>query len=416
MMVSTKKDKVVIIGGEGTPWPIKNAAWVANAGFDTHVLCFSTKPSDTIPQSVHIIQQTLQITLRDRIVMMLWFTIVLFATALGWFRFRLKMGRNPLFYDMPLADNPIIAKKKACIIDQLNPDIIIAHNLTSTGLTLTKTHTGKKVAIGWGADFTESFHSSLLNRFIYRSICKKTDLFICASQTALDFLGTTFSIDNHKLLRSDFVDNQIAELSKNPRNTQKIRSSMEIPPNVGVVFNARRFKPLFGGPQGFLGCIKVAKQRDDIWFIFIEGRNNKKWFDQCQRKLNRLDPSISSRFIMERGELPFSRVMDIFSVADVFLSLRKKGDMRAATVIQGAAMGVVPVLSSNTEWEMMKKNGFDAFLVDPDDSNKLVNTILQALDTPKGAISKNNRVYLEKHESDEIYFERFATALRKLVE
>lgn len=270
--------------------------------------------------------------------------------------------------------------------------------------------------IGWGSDFMESYHSSGLYRRLTSSVCDSVDLFVSGCQTALETLQKSFSIEDERLLRNTYLDKHTTDLISTQNYESTLRVDFGIPHEAKVVFNSRRFNPVFGGPQGFSACIDVAKQRDDAWFIFIEGRNNSKWMDKSRAQLRKLLPDLSKRFIIFEGELPYQKVIDIFAGSDVFLALRKYGDMRSATVIQGAAMGLIPVLSTYNEWRIMKDAGFEAFLVDPENPIQMVSTIIQALDAPKEEIARKNRTYLETYESDNVYFERFTERLNRLVD
>jgi glycosyltransferase involved in cell wall biosynthesis len=415
-ITSSNRKKAVIIGGEGTLWPGLNADWVSRAGFDTTVLFFSKPDPENIPVGVHFATEEIHYSIIDRMLWLGWSAIVVIATLISWLHFRKINRRSPARYDLPLTDNPITAGKKAYIIDQLKPDLLIGHNMSLCGQVLSKASAEKKVMIGWGSDFTESYHSSVLHRRLTASICESVDLFVSGCQTALESLQQSFPIEDRRVFRNTYLDKHTIDLITNPVKKSTIRTEFKIPDNAKIVFNSRRFKPVFGGPQGFSACIEVAKERADVWFIFIEGRNNSKWMKKSRTQLHLVPTEISRRFIIFEGELPYQKVIDIFAASDVFLSLRKQGDMRSATVTQGASMGLVPVLSTYNEWQVMKDKGFEALLVDPDQPKELVKIILQALDTLKTEVAQKNRVYLEKYENDEIYFERFKVRLNKLVE
>jgi glycosyltransferase involved in cell wall biosynthesis len=88
-------------------------------------------------------------------------------------------------------------------------------------------------------------------------------------------------------------------------------------------------------------------------------------------------------------------------------------DMRSASVLQGVACALVPVLSDHPEYREMKRQGFDAVFVPPGDANALacaMSTVLS--DLPRyDAMVRGNLAYVTEHED----FERQMSRLLELL-
>lgn len=410
------KKKVIIIGGEHARWPLSNAEWFEKSGFDVHVVFFSDNEPVIHPPNVNFLRIPITYSLFDKITIALWALVTIALSILYLPRFIKKTGRKTAFGDLCLANNIITARKKAKLIDKLNPYIIVGHNIAHSGLAIAMTHAEKRILMGWSGDVSEVFYASPVQYQTYKYIVKKTDLFIAGSDTALHIFAKEFGIEKKHFLRTAWQQKNIATLlNYDHGNSMTVRKKYNIPENAKVVFHARRFKPQYWAMQGFDACLKIAKECNDTWFIFIEGTSNKRHFNPALKKLSRESHSISSRFIMLSGEVPFNTILDLFSISDIFLSLRKRGDMRSATVIQGAAMGCIPVLAEYEEWETLIKNGFHAILVDPDNLGDLIQGLHKALGSKKEVFKKINDKYLRENELDEHLLQKFSKAMNQLV-
>lgn len=407
--------KAIVIGGEHASWPVKNAVWLSKAGFDVKLLFFSKKRPVDLPDNIGFVHEEIHYSVVDKLLILGWIALSAIMMALNLAHFAKKTGRPPRMR-MCLLNNIILAKKRAGVLNRMDADVVIGHNISLSGLTVAFSNIPHKVLIGWGVDFVDVYHSSVLQYKTFEYIVSKTGLFITGCESALNTFQHAFSIESKKLLRCTWADKKLGELLNHPHGQRpEIRARYNIPDEAKIVFNARRFKPLYWGPEGFRACLDIARKRPDVWFVFIEGIANARYARLIHRQLRKESREIASRFILLPGERPFQEMLDLFSISDVFLSLFKKGDMRSATVLQGIAMGVVPVLADNEEWRLLQSQGMEAFIVDPDKRNELVKTILKALDAQKETIAETNRNYIENNESDEFYFLRFSSAINNLV-
>ena len=125
---------------------------------------------------------------------------------------------------------------------------------------------------------------------------------------------------------------------------------------------------------------------------------------------------LGGRFTLFDGDTPFDECVDLMAAADVFVSLMRVPDMRSFSILQAASAGGIPVLSDQSEYREMERDGFRALFVDPVDTEAVVAALRESSGKPWLAeeIRAANERYIGKHEDHEVQMARLREAIEEV--
>ncbi|NQV25050.1 MAG: glycosyltransferase family 4 protein, partial [Rhodopirellula sp.] len=258
-----------------------------------------------------------------------------------------------------------------------------------------------RILFPWGGDIFNYVESSPVVNWMTTQALRNVDLIVPSSITAAEYIPNRFGVDRSRIEAVSWgVD---LELFRPASAEQRavILNRYRIPDDSRVIVNARRFKTLWGAMEALEACMAVARDHPDVYCIFPGGSGTQAAMEAANARI--IEAGLQSQFTLLTENIPLSDYADILSVADIFLSLLGRGDMRSSSVLQGAACGGTPVIVDSPEYRMMTTQGFAAEFVPEGDVDALTTTIERLLSSEhdRRRIRAANQSYISTHEDQD---------------
>jgi glycosyltransferase involved in cell wall biosynthesis len=253
------------------------------------------------------------------------------------------------------------------LVDDIRPDILHAHYVTSYGFAGAMTGKHPYVATAWGTDVLIEPEKSWMYRQIVRFALRRADLVTSVAPHMTEHLVTRGYAQAKKVITLPFgVDTDVFNLDKRTRQHGN---------QTGVVVSTRR--PDYGmDVDTFVRAIpSVLKVFDNLKFI-ITGEG------PLRQSLGELAGEFGVADHVEfRGEISHREMPELLGVADVFVST-SPSDGNNISLNEAMACGAFPIatdIPANRAWIEPDKNGL---LYPCRDVNQLAERIIEALRRP----------------------------------
>lgn len=278
------------------------------------------------------------------------------------------------------------------------PRFVLGHEATTYGLATAWCRGVPKALFPWGSDVFLHPESSVYVERIVRKVLTGVDLIVPSSVTAAEQIRRRFDLPEGKVIAVSWGADLERFRPADPERAAAVRSRLGIAPNAVVLLNARRFKPLWGSSEALEALLRIATRRPEVHAVVFGGRDTEEDVAEARRRVTAA--GLQGRFTFFQGDMSLQECADAMSIASVFLSLRRQGDMRSSSVLEGAASGAAPILADTPEYRAMEKEGFQARFVTKVDPDELVSALEELLADParRAAMAAANRRHLERHE------------------
>lgn len=254
-----------------------------------------------------------------------------------------------------------------------------------------------RILFPWGGDIFLSCECSPPIDRMLRAAFRRCDLIVPSSLTGRRRIIERFGVPAEKVESLSWgVDlQQFAPADGVKRD--EIRRRWNIPEESKVVFNARRFAPVWGCEAALAACLAVARD-PACYCLLLGGGGDTDRVADARRQIEAA--GLAERVRILDDAISLEEYAELASVADVALSLMTLGDMRSSSVLQTAAAGCTPVLFENPEYRTMADEGFAARFVPPDAPEPLVEAIRELIDDSqaRAETARRNREYLSRYE------------------
>lgn len=296
----------------------------------------------------------------------------------------------------------------------LRPRFVFGQEATSYGLATALCRGVPRVLFPWGGDIFNCVEVSPVLDWMATAALRNVDLIVPSSNVAADYIPLRFGVDPSKVAPISWgVDTDLFRPADSVRREATLRT-LGIPSGSRVIVNARRFRAFWGAETVLNACLKVVASLPDAHAVFPGGAGTE---DEIRRGRDLAAQSgCGDRITFLDGDLPLNLYADMLSVADVFVSLMGRGDMRSSSVLQGAACGGAPVLAESLEYRSMTENGFRAKFVALGDVDQLERTLRELLvdDAGRELMRKSNRQYIERHENRDAQMRALSSAVESV--
>lgn len=297
-----------------------------------------------------------------------------------------------------------------------NPRFVFGHEASTYGLATAWCRGVPRILFPWGSDVTLHAESSYFVERMVRAALHGVDLVLPSSVTAAEQIRRRFDLPEGKVIPLSWGLDLAMFRPSGPERAAAIRARLGIAPGATVLLNSRRFKPLWGAFEALEAFLRVAARRPEIHCVLLGGRGTEPETAAARRKVEAA--GLGARFTLFQGDVPLEECADVMAISTLFLSLRSAGDMRSASVLQGAAAGAVPILVDTPEYRTMEREGFQARFVAraaPDDIAGAIDELL-ADPARRAAVVASNRRHLELHEDKTRQMDRLLALIDGLVQ
>lgn len=228
------------------------------------------------------------------------------------------------------------------IIDEINPDIINAHYLTSYGLLGALTKKRPLIVSAWGSDILVTPKRNIIYKKLTQYVLKKSDLVTSDSNfmsKEIEGLG----YNKEKIITVPMGINP-SEFNLEGRSKEKnkiILSMRTLCDNSNIDIIIKAFKKLYEEDKEVKLIITNSGDKEDVILNLIE-----------ELKLNK-----AIEFL---GFINREKVVELLKKANSFISI-PTSDSTSVTLLEAMACGIFPIVSdlpANNEWINDKENGF----------------------------------------------------------
>ena len=281
------------------------------------------------------------------------------------------------------------------------PAFVFGQEVSSYGLATSWCKGLPRILFPWGGDIFNYVESSpVVNWMATQALCN-VDLIVPSSMTAAEYIPGRFGAASSKIKAVSWgVDLKVFRPAAADRR-DVILKRYGIPASARVIVNARRFKTLWGAMEALEACMKVASDHSDVYCIFPGGSGTVTAIEAAQTRITQA--GLQCQFTLLADNIPLSDYAEILSVADIFLSLLGRGDMRSSSVLQGAACGGAPVIVDSSEYRLMTRQGFAAEFVSEGNVPALTATIERLLSSDEARLRMRtaNQHYIATYEDQD---------------
>lgn len=282
----------------------------------------------------------------------------------------------------------------------LRPRFVFAHEVSSYGFAASLCLGVPKILFPWGGDVFNYVESSAAVDWLTTRALHRADLVVPSSFTAARHIRERFGLSEEIVQPISWGVDRKTFSQRSPESRAAFCRELGIDPARVLVLNSRRFRPAWGSSLALDAFLRLAERRADVHCLLLSGSGDEEHVAEARRRIEAA--GLAARFTLFPPDVPLARCAEIMAASDVFVSLMGRGDMRSASVIQGAACGGAPVILDAPEYREMARLGFACELV-PEDTGAVVAALdaLAADPARRAAMRERNRLYVEEHEDFE---------------
>lgn len=263
------------------------------------------------------------------------------------------------------------------LVDDIHPDILHAHYVTSYGFVGAMTGKHPYVVTAWGTDVLIEPEKSWMYRQVVRFALCRADLVTSMAPHMTEHLVTRGYVPANKVITLPFgVDTDVFNLSRRTRQHGN---------QPGIVVSTRR--PDYGmDVDTFVRAIPaLLKVFDNLRFIITGEGPLRQSLEQLAGELGVSD------HVEFRGEISHQEMPELLGMADVFVSTSPT-DGNNISLNEAMACGAFPIatdIPANRAWI---RNGENGLLYSCRDTEGLANAIIISLQKPqwREAVTQQN--------------------------
>ncbi len=268
-----------------------------------------------------------------------------------------------------------------------------------------------RILFPWGSDVYNSPESWFGVDWLVRSGLRGVDLVVPSATCAGTHLIERFGVDPEKVCPISWGIELSSQKAADAVRQAETRKHWNIPKGIPVVFNSRRFRPQWGSDVVLPAFLEAAKNSPQSHYVILAGPGAEQTVAQAVRAIEQ--QGLSSRFTLIDRQIASDQYNDLAALAEVFVSLTFRGDMRSSSVLQCAGLGAAPVIGEACEYRHIATQGFAAEFVSSTNPHEVANAITSLLQNParRRTMQIQNKAYIQQHEDRTARFEQLQTAI-----
>ncbi|MEZ5940488.1 MAG: hypothetical protein R3C18_03785 [Planctomycetaceae bacterium] len=295
------------------------------------------------------------------------------------------------------------------------PRFVFGQEAMMYGRATALCHNVPRILFPWGSDIYNAPESWWGADWFIGSGLRGIDLIVPSAVCGARHLIDRFRIDP-KSVQSISWGLDVNELdSRTEFQREAVYRTWNLPTNIPIVLNARRFRRQWGSDTVLAAFIRAAKECPYSHFVIVAGPGAADTV--AAANLTIAENGLHSRFTLIDRQVSVDEYNALASVANVFVSLTFRGDMRSSSVLQCAGCGGAPVIGDACEYRYMALLGFDAEFVPSRNAERVAEAIVELLKSPQRQqeMRLRNRAYLRKFENREQLFDRLYSEIEQIV-
>lgn len=292
----------------------------------------------------------------------------------------------------------------------LQPRFVLGQEVHSHGLAAVRYDGCPRFLFPWGSDIFTVIETSPIMFRLVRHALRKADLIVPSASSVGPYLEARFGVQRARIEPVSWgVDREFFHPA-GAAERRRLRVRLGLPLDQKLVVNIRRFLPQWNSETVLQGFLECARRRPELYFVIVGGRYAEASLELARSAVR--EAGLSQRFRFD-GELDLVTFRDLLRSADAFVSMNPRFDMRSVSVLQGAACGLVPILSEHPEYRSLQACGFDALFVPPASSTALASAVELAVggEASFGRMVEGNLEYLAAYEDGQRQMDRLLEVL-----
>ena len=288
----------------------------------------------------------------------------------------------------------------ARLVRSIRPDFICGQEVSSYGLATAWCRGIPRILMPWGGDIFMYCDTTTIASCLTTYALRRVDLVVTGAVSSIPYIQSRFGIERARIHYAGCWRLDRKQFQRAPQDQRKkICEKFGFAPENLIIMNVRRFWPGWGSDVALEAFLWFAAREPDAHFVLLGGAGTESHMAAARQRVRA--EGLSDRFVILDGYQPLAVCAKLMSVADVFVSLMQKRDMRSASVLQAAAAGGAPVVSDQEEYRCMERDGFSALFVDAEDVTSVVNALQKYARNPelRDRTLVANQAYLTTHEN-----------------
>ena len=270
-------------------------------------------------------------------------------------RLKIKNLRNP---NLSKINYLLSLKLLNKTIKNYQPNILHAHYASSYGVLALLSSYKPFILSVWGSDVYDFPNRNWLNKFLLKKVINSADI-VCSSSQAMS-----------KVINENFT-----------------KSKIHIVP-FGV--DIELFSPSSTSPKVFtVGTIKSIENHNgidcllDAASILVNKYNEKRiqflivgkgsLLEEMKQKATKLE---LGKYVKFTGEINYTEIVDYHQMLSVYIAMSTRESFGVA-ILEAAACGIPSITSNIGGLPEVNKDGESGFIIKPDDSGKLADSIMK---------------------------------------
>jgi glycosyltransferase involved in cell wall biosynthesis len=314
-------------------------------------------------------------------------------------RYQKRTGRmRPESWEWYWVDHFWDSFSRARAVLAQRPSFVFGNEASGYGLATALCRGVPRILMPWGGDIYNAVESSPVVNALTTYALKHVDLVMPGSAAAAEYIPGRFGVPAARVVSVSWGADLELFRPATPSERHEFCVQHGIPDTARIVLNSRRFNPLWGASEALEACLQVCSEDHSTWFVFFGGAGSEDHV--ALAKLRIKTAGMQNRFVFLEGDIPLAECARAMSVAEIFLSLLQRGDMRSWSVLQATAAGGIPVIADIPEHRHMQREGFAAELFNASEPSECAAAILRLLANPERmqSIREVNREFIVTHE------------------
>lgn len=314
-------------------------------------------------------------------------------------RYQKRTGRiRPESWEWYWVDHFWDSFSRARAVLAQRPSFVFGNEASGYGLATALCRGVPRILMPWGGDIYNAVECSPVVDAMTTYALNHVDMVMPGSTAAAEYIPDRFGVPARQVKSVSWGADLDLFRPATLRERQEFCAKHGIPVTARIILNSRRFNPLWGANEALTACLRVCIENDSTWFIFFGGAGSEDHITVARSRIK--DAGVQNRFVFLDGHISLAECARAMGVAEIFLSLLQRGDMRSWSVLQSTAAGGVPVVADIPEHRHMQSEGFAAELFNASEPSECAAAILRLLADPEQiqSIRTQNQEFIATHE------------------
>lgn len=261
--------------------------------------------------------------------------------------------------------------------------------------------------------FLDNKINKMLLRFPIRRLYRKAHRIVAVSNYTKELLRSINIPEEKITVIYNGVENQMLYKEPDPKNIESIKRELGIKESEKILLTVARVLPRKGQDMVIKALPKVVKRFPDLKYVIAgEGRYIKKF-----KKL--AEENGVGEHVVFTGGIPHERTIDFYDMCDVFIMPNRfwnnKVEGLPNAILEGSARGKPIIAGAHGGSKEAVKHGITGYLVNPENTDEIANTIVELLGDEKKAkqMGQNGRLMVKSMFAEECMIKNFIRLLKE---